>query len=64
MVSQNGFKLLSSRSCTLVSFLLQDKASNLIQLIQHTILQVKTDHSTWAHFVWCADYTEQQNLAF
>jgi hypothetical protein len=53
MVNQNGFSLLSSRSCTPVSFLRQDRASNLAQLIQQTLLQVKTDHSTCTHIV-CA----------
>jgi hypothetical protein len=48
MVSQNAFRQRSSSSCTLVTFLGQDRVSDLAWQTRRTVLQVKADHSTHA----------------
>jgi hypothetical protein len=56
MVSQNGCKRRSSRSCTVVTFLVLGRVSNSAQPIQCTVLQVKAGYSIYAHILRFVDF--------
>jgi hypothetical protein len=62
MVRQNACRQHSSSSCTLVTFLGQDRVSNLAWQTRRTVLQVKADNNT--HATWLSAHIFTSNFHY